>query len=423
MGCTVSFQLPEELRDAVCIFYLVLRGLDSVEDDMSLDPGRKVNLLRDFYSVIDQDGWTLGGVGDSEDYRVLLAHFHKVIAVFRTLDPRYQEPIRDITRRMGEGMAQYATKEGSIRTVESYNLYCHYVAGLVGHGLCDLFVASGLEDPQLATETKLANSMGLFLQKTNIIRDYLEDLVEGRTWWPREIWQQYADNLEDLKDHPSSPQSIACLNAMVTDALSLVPDCLEYLSMLRNKQIFIFCAIPQVMAIATLAKVYNNPKVYTGVCKIRKGLGAKMMLNATNMSYVARCFQRFTLDIRSRIPGAIPGRVHPNSPDQRTRALTGEVLSLLRKISPKDSKGNSVLDEPEPAVRMTQLIGVLVFIVSLVYCVRRLSSSSTNALAFSSEPEIGSPGPVDYLAMLTVLISVIYLFGDGARSLASARLV
>ena len=33
----------------------------------------------------------------------------------------------------------------------------------------------------------LANSMGLFLQKTNIIRDYLEDYVDGRAFWPQEV--------------------------------------------------------------------------------------------------------------------------------------------------------------------------------------------------------------------------------------------
>lgn len=425
-------QLPEELRDAVCIFYLVLRGLDSVEDDMSVDSGRKVNLLRDFYNVIDQDGWNLRGVGDSEDYRTLLAHFQKVISVFRGLKPQYQAPIRDITRRMGEGMAQYATKEGSIRTVESYNLYCHYVAGLVGHGLSDLFVASGLEDAALAKEDRLANNMGLFLQKTNIIRDYLEDLVEGRTWWPKEIWQQYADNLEDLRDHPTSPESIACLNAMVTDALSLVPDVLAYLSMLRNPQIFIFCAIPQVMAIATLAKVYNNPKVYTGVCKIRKGLGAKMMLSATSMSYVSRCFQRFTMDIQQRIPGwtqTHAGRRRPtiHAPDQRTKTLTTEILTQLRQISSKSSS-NSAMDQEEPAmVRLTQWIGVLVFIVSLVYCVRRLSTSGATLLlpwaAQAVEAEAAGPGPIDYLAMLSVLASVLYLFRGPRKNLASYRLV
>lgn len=35
-------------------------------------------------------------------------------------------------------------------------------------------------------------SMGLFLQKTNIIRDYLEDYVDGRAFWPQDVWKKYA---------------------------------------------------------------------------------------------------------------------------------------------------------------------------------------------------------------------------------------
>ena len=46
-------------------------------------------------------------------------------------------------------------------TVEDYNEYCHYVAGIVGLGLSRLFHASGLEDAQ---PDDLSNSMGLFLQ-------------------------------------------------------------------------------------------------------------------------------------------------------------------------------------------------------------------------------------------------------------------
>lgn len=65
--------------------------------------------------------------------------------------------------------------------------YCHYVAGLVGVGLSKLFSASKLEDPEVGQDTELANSMGLFLQKTNIIRDYLEDMQEGRAFWPQEV--------------------------------------------------------------------------------------------------------------------------------------------------------------------------------------------------------------------------------------------
>lgn len=57
----------------------------------------------------------------------------------------------------------------------------------MGIGLSRLFAASELEDPIVGQDTELANSMGLFLQKTNIIRDYLEDQLEGREFWPKEV--------------------------------------------------------------------------------------------------------------------------------------------------------------------------------------------------------------------------------------------
>lgn len=139
------------------------------------------------------------------------------------------------------------------------------MAGLVGIGLSDLWAASGLEGPEFAGEEVgyvcvpcrvrhsfwhasaagtpqqcliektpmwltmpcehtaqkhqavsntsklnraqpllqvLSNHMGLFLQKTNIIRDYLEDIVEEpapRMFWPREVWGKHADQLADFK--------------------------------------------------------------------------------------------------------------------------------------------------------------------------------------------------------------------------------
>lgn len=71
--------------------------------------------------------------------------------------------------------------------VISFHQYCHYVAGLVGVGLSRLFSASKLEDKIVGEDKKLSNSMGLFLQKTNVIRDYLEDIREQREFWPKEV--------------------------------------------------------------------------------------------------------------------------------------------------------------------------------------------------------------------------------------------
>lgn len=85
--------------------------------------------------------------------------------------------------------------------------------------------------PQIvATDLETSNSMGLFLQKTNIIRDYLEDYVDKRAWWPQDVWQIYAKSgdLGEFAQPDGRPQAMACLNHMVTDALELIPECIKY---------------------------------------------------------------------------------------------------------------------------------------------------------------------------------------------------
>jgi farnesyl-diphosphate farnesyltransferase len=47
----------------VCIFYLVLRGLDTVEDDMSINIELKETLLQSFYQKLDKPGWNFDGCG------------------------------------------------------------------------------------------------------------------------------------------------------------------------------------------------------------------------------------------------------------------------------------------------------------------------------------------------------------------------
>jgi farnesyl-diphosphate farnesyltransferase len=76
---------------------------------------------------------------------------------------------------MGAGMAEYIRMD-EVATVEQYDVYCHYVAGLVGIGLSQMWAASGLESSFFAKNEGLSNHMGLFLQKVNIIRDYLVGL-------------------------------------------------------------------------------------------------------------------------------------------------------------------------------------------------------------------------------------------------------
>ena len=76
-----------------------------------------------------------------------------VIAEFGAVDKKYREVIQDITKRMGNGMADYANNAAhnlyGVDTIKDFDLYCYYVAGLVGEGLTRLFISSGKENPKL----------------------------------------------------------------------------------------------------------------------------------------------------------------------------------------------------------------------------------------------------------------------------------
>jgi len=155
------------------------------------------------------------------------------------------------------GMADFARKPATssdssslyLETIADYDLYCHYVAGLVGEGLSALLSASKKEAAWLGSQLTLSNSTGLLLQKTNIIRDYAEDVDQGRYFWPREIWVQYGfKEMSELREKGNEERALWSLNAMVVNALVHAIDALDYLALLSNQSVFNICAIPTTMA-------------------------------------------------------------------------------------------------------------------------------------------------------------------------------
>lgn len=301
-------ELHPELRNAVMLFYVILRGLDTIEDDTSLDNARKVPILRDFKKVLDTEDWTFHEVSDKERDRVVLVEFDAVLREFHKLRPAYQEVIADITDKMGNGMADYIEKFSQknydgLKTVKDYDQYCYYVAGIVGEGLTRLAVLAGFASKTLIDRPELYISMGLFLQKTNIIRDYREDLDDGRSFWPKEIWGKYAEHLgefaqaKDKNNVAGIENACHCVSDLAVLSLRHVVDCLEYLSLVTEPSLFSFCAIPQTMSIATVDLVFNNPLIFSENVKLRKGLAAKLILGSQTMAGVLDIFLEYTRSI------------------------------------------------------------------------------------------------------------------------------
>ena len=272
---------------------------------MTIPLETKEPLLRHFDDIIEKEGWNFNGNGPDEKDRELLVHFDVVITEFKLIKPAYKDIIRDITKQMGNGMADYANNAehnvNGVNTIEDYELYCHYVAGLVGHGLTRLFVESGLANPALSKRPELAESMGQFLQKTNIIRDIREDFDDKRRFYPKEIWSKHVDKFDDLFDPKNLEAALNCSSEMVLNSLRHADECLFYMAGIKDQSVFNFVAIPQSMAIATLELVFRNPNIFVKNVKITKGDACELMMQSSqDLRLVCEIFQRYVKRIHKK---------------------------------------------------------------------------------------------------------------------------
>ncbi|KAM0927782.1 hypothetical protein ACQ4PT_002059 [Festuca glaucescens] len=312
-------QLGPDLRNAVCIFYLVLRAMDTVEDDTSIPTEEKLPILRDFYRHAYDPNWRYSC--GTNHFKVLMDKFRYVSTAFLELDQGYQKPIEEITRLMGAGMAKFICQE--VETIDDYDEYCHYVSGLVGYGLSRLFHAAGTEDLAL---DQLSNSMGLFLQKNSIIRDYLEDINEipkCRMFWPREIWSKYVEKLE-------------------------------------------------VTAIGTFAIFYNNVNIFRGAVKMRRGLTARIIDETRSMKDVYSAFYEFSSLLESKI--------NDNDP---TAALTRKRVDAIKKTCKSSGLLKRRGYDLEKSKYRSMLIMLGLLLVAIILGVLTPSDSVNMVLVYS----------------------------------------
>lgn len=273
--------LPEDLREAVRVAYLLCRVVDTIEDARELPEGRREKLFEAFDDLV-------GGVCD--DPAILSSHaalfegqvgehdvdlMQQCGAVFRrfwALSEGQRTDIRGPVLRMSRGMRSYTRRwrqagRLTISSVDDLEQYCYYVAGTVGELLTALFLRHHpLEGSEVALLQRRCVAFGTGLQLVNILKDVAEDATRGVCYVPEDLLRQHGGSVAAerasafLLDPRRRRQALATLQPLIELARTHLQDAVAYSRAWPESAdgVRLFLLVPLVLALRTLALIEDG---------------------------------------------------------------------------------------------------------------------------------------------------------------------
>lgn len=177
-------------RDAITILYAYCRELDDIVDD-SRDP----SIARATLAWWRQDL--------SKVFQANTAPEHPVNQALRSISPIFRLPENELAEIIN-GM-EMDLHHDRYATFDDLKYYCYRVAGVVGR-----LIAHILGYTQDAT-LQYAETLGLALQLTNIIRDVGEDARMGRIYLPQDELAQFNVNENSILSATPTPEFAALM--------------------------------------------------------------------------------------------------------------------------------------------------------------------------------------------------------------------
>nr|WP_030840458.1 presqualene diphosphate synthase HpnD [Streptomyces hygroscopicus] len=166
--------LPTEKRHAMSALYAFSRRIDDIGDG-PLSPETKRARLADTRALLDRVRG--GGIeeDDTDPVAVALSHTaHRFPIPLDALDELIDGVLMDVAGQTYE-------------TWDDLKVYCRCVAGAIGRlslGVFGTAPGTGHREDELERAPHYADTLGLALQLTNILRDVREDAATGRTYLP-----------------------------------------------------------------------------------------------------------------------------------------------------------------------------------------------------------------------------------------------
>jgi farnesyl-diphosphate farnesyltransferase len=210
----VVLSLEEPLNHFMATAYLICRVADNIEDcaqpfdwkrrrfeefiQLFEEPARVTDIL----AVWRRESWP--GLTQDESERMKKATGQILWKIYGRVPEGSRSIIRRWVSELADGMLRVEApdqhplleSQGGIRVLAAesdYNEYCYYVAGTVGHMATELVVAHyGLQEDVATKLVATCEACGRGLQKTNILKNFAEDLGRGISYLPN-TWHREAD--------------------------------------------------------------------------------------------------------------------------------------------------------------------------------------------------------------------------------------
>jgi farnesyl-diphosphate farnesyltransferase len=203
----VSF-LEKPLKTYLSTAYLICRVVDNIED-CSQSIHWKKERFREFLTLLENPSQAMHvlSIWKSEDWPGLTANEkHLMVSnegfrlwqLYAQLPSETRQIICTWTREMAQGMLLIEDREQNpwvfdrgpvriIRNEKGYDRYCYFVAGTVGHLATRLAIDYyQINDGGAGRLLDNCESCGRGLQKTNIVKDFVNDLERGICYLPDE---------------------------------------------------------------------------------------------------------------------------------------------------------------------------------------------------------------------------------------------
>jgi farnesyl-diphosphate farnesyltransferase len=321
---TPCFEAP--LNDYMSAAYLICRVVDNIEDcGHALDWKRlrysEFNRLlsepakaREILAAWETKDWP--GLTNDEKQMMTVDGGLPLWQIYLQIPQEARSIIHRWSSIMAKGMEDAEDplctplfiEHSGIKVLEKtsdYNDYCYYVAGTVGHMITELIISHyGLTEEKAQMLTDLCEACGRGLQKTNIVKDFKNDLERGFCFLPDE-WMQ---------DAMYSPLSLAGApwtwkQKVLKDVLSELHEFISYIIALPYEATgyrvaSLLCVLPAFQTMLKAAR--NQEKLFTPEhqIKISKLTFYRCIRDARSMAGSNEAIVRYRLEAERQIEKA-----------------------------------------------------------------------------------------------------------------------